>query len=74
MTLANKLLGLHCPIIQKDGNLAINGGEPVMNKSAGRFIHPKITPEIESAVIEQLHETISIYDNSGIFKEFEELL
>ncbi len=72
MTLANKLLGLHCPIIQKDGNLAINGGEPVMNKSAGRFIHPKITPEIESAVIEQLHETISIYDNSGIFKEFEE--
>lgn len=52
--------------------LAINGGNPVMSKEEGRFIHPKITPEIEKAVIEQLNDTISIYDDSNIFKKFEE--
>ncbi len=69
--LANALLGKHCPmnIMNK---LAINGGNPVMDKSEGRFIHPKITKDIEKAVIEQLNDTISIYDNSNIFKKFEE--
>ena len=28
--------------------------------------------KLERAVIEQLHDTISIYDNSNIFKKFED--
>lgn len=71
MQLANNLLGKHCPM-NTVTKLAINGGKPVMNKEEGRFIHPKITKEIEKAVVEQLHDTISIYDNSNIFKKFEE--
>lgn len=51
--------------------LAIYGGNPVMSKEEGRFVHPKITKEIENAVIDQLHRTISIYDNSDIFQKFE---
>lgn len=69
--LANSLLGKHCPMNTID-KLAINGGNPIISKEEGRFIHPKITKEIENAVIEQLHDTISIYDNSNIFKKFEE--
>ena len=69
--LANELLGKHCPM-NTITKLAINGGNPVMSKEEGRFIHPKITPEIEKAVIEQLNDTISIYDDSNIFKKFEE--
>lgn len=72
MTLANKLLGMNCPMSKKDEKLALNGGNPVMDQSEGRFIHPKITKQLEQAVIEQLHDTISIYDNGGIFKKFEE--
>lgn len=71
MQLANNLLGKHCPM-NTVTKLAINGGNPVMTKEEGRFIHPKITKEIEKAVIEQLHDTISIYDNSNIFKKFED--
>lgn len=69
--LANSLLGKYCPMNTID-KLAINGGNPIISKEEGRFIHPKITKEIENAVIEQLHDTISIYDNSNIFKKFEE--
>ena len=52
--------------------LAIDGGTPIMGKEKGKFVHPKITKEIEEAVIDQLHDTISIYDNSNIFKKFED--
>ena len=69
--LANTLLGKHCPM-NTITKLAINGGNPIISKEEGRFVHPKITPEIERAVIEQLHDTISIYDNSNIFKKFED--
>lgn len=71
MSLANRLLGMHCPFIKKDNVLAIDGGRPIMDQSEGRFVHPKITKGIEKAVIEQLYDTISIYDNSNIFKKFE---
>lgn len=67
---ANKLLGKFCPM-NTTNRLAIDGGTPVMTKEEGRFIHPKITKEIEDAVIDQLHDTISIYDNSNIFQKFE---
>ena len=57
----------------EDLKLAINGGKKIFkDDKEGKYVHPKITKEIEEAVIEQLHETISIYDNSNIFKTFEE--
>lgn len=71
MILANKLLGLHCPLMKKEETLAINGGIPIMDQQEGKFIHPKITKNIENAVVEQLYDTISIYDNSNIFQKFE---
>lgn len=43
-----------------------------MKKGEGKFIHPVITPAMEQALIEQAHQTLSIYDRSGIFAEFED--
>lgn len=43
-----------------------------MNQSEGKFIHPVITKNIEKAVIEQLYDTVSIYDKSNIFLKFED--
>lgn len=37
------------------------------------FEWPIITKRIESAVVKQLHENISIYDKSGVFADFENL-
>lgn len=36
------------------------------------FIHPKVTPEAQDAVIEQLHFSTSIYNRSGVIERFEE--
>jgi len=55
----------------KHDTLAAYGGEPV-SSDAVRFDWPRVTPEIEQIVIRQLNETVSIYDNSGVFGEFEE--
>ena len=71
ISLANSLLGRHCPLVKFNNELAINGGVPIMDQQQGRFIHPKITKDIEEAVVEQLNDTISIYDKSNIFKKFE---
>ncbi len=51
--------------------LAIFGGDKIADGSEMRFNWPRITDDTEKAVIKQLHEIISIYDNSGIFGEFE---
>lgn len=51
--------------------LAIFGGEKIAKDNKMKFNWPRITNDIEKAVIKQLHETISIYDDSGIFGEFE---
>ena len=65
-------IGKKCVFSKEDMKLAINGGKKIFkNDTEGKYIHPKITKEIESAVIEQLHDTISIYDNSNIFGKFE---
>ncbi len=70
---ANLLLGEQCPMnTLNHKELAINGGIPIISKEQGRFIHPKITKEIEKVVIHQLHDNISIYDRSNIFKTFED--
>ena len=71
--LANDMLGKACPFYfeKKMKNLAVDGGEAVMQPSEGRFIHPKITNSLINVVTKQLKDTISIYDNSNIFKTFE---
>ncbi len=71
--LANDMLGEACPFYfeSKIRTLAIDGGEPIMQPTEGKFIHPKITNELINIVTNQLKDTISIYDNSNIFKTFE---
>jgi dTDP-4-amino-4,6-dideoxygalactose transaminase len=51
--------------------LAINGGPKVIEPDAARFNWPRITANTEQVVLKQLHEDLSIYDNSGIFGSFE---
>ena len=66
-------IGKKCVFSHEDMKLAINGGEKIFkDDKEGKYIHPRITKEIEEAVIDQLHNTISIYDNSNIFKTFED--
>ncbi len=65
-------IGKNCPLIKTDKVLAINGGPAIFkDMEEGKFIHPKITEEIKEAVLSQLEDTISIYDNSNVFQEFE---
>lgn len=65
-------IGKQCVFNNYDMKLAINGGERIFKDNIeGKYVHPKITKEIEKAVIEQLNDTISIYDNSNIFNKFE---
>ncbi len=52
-------------------SLAIHGGTPVTDPQEARFIWPRLTENSKQAVLRQMDETISIYDNSGIFGEFE---
>lgn len=51
--------------------LAIHGGAPVIDSSRAKFEWPRITDQVQLAVKNQLLDTISIYDNSNIFGEFE---
>lgn len=52
--------------------LAILGGPKTIKIKSPHFLWPPIDKKIEKAVISQLHKSISIYDKSGIFKEFED--
>ena len=54
------------------GKLAIFGGDPVLREGAGCFRWPRVTSDMQAAVIRQLHESMSIYDRSGVFAEFED--
>ena len=71
--LANNVLGKACPFFLKSRmqELAILGGKPLIENNEGKFIHPKITQNIVDEVTAQLKDTISIYNDSNIFKEFE---
>lgn len=51
--------------------LALFGGSKTVNLPSPRFVWPPITKNIEKATLQQLHRSISIYDRSGIFLEFE---
>jgi dTDP-4-amino-4,6-dideoxygalactose transaminase/molybdenum cofactor biosynthesis enzyme MoaA len=66
-------IGKYCIYTKEKKSLAINGGEKIFTfHNEGKFIHPIITPNMEKIVIDQLRDTISIYDKSNIFKKFED--
>jgi len=52
--------------------LAILGGTKTIETKGPHFVWPRITKSVEEAVIRQLHTTVSIYDRSGVIKEFED--
>ncbi len=53
--------------------LAINGGRPtILPTTSNHFVWPIITEDLKTAATEQIDKTISIYDKSGIFAEFEQ--
>jgi perosamine synthetase len=54
--------------------LAIHGGSPAVPPELRQFRHPEITDELRSAVLAQLDEQISIYDNGGVYGELERKL
>lgn len=52
--------------------LAINGGEPCGSAKDLIFSWPRITEEAEKSITNQLYESISIYNKSGVIKKFED--
>ena len=52
--------------------LAINGGSPVIQTKQAHFKWPRVTNATKQAVLNQMETSISIYDQSGIFANFEE--
>lgn len=55
----------------KNSDLAYLGGNPVIRTQGSHYVWPYINKTVEKAVIRQLYKSISIYDRSGIFEEFE---
>ncbi len=56
----------------KKEKLAILGGPKTIKINPPHFVWPPINREVEKAVIKQLYKSISIYDRSGILKDFED--
>ncbi len=54
--------------------LAMFGGSKTINIKSPHFVWPVITRKTERAVLKQLKNSISIYDNSGIIGELEKNL
>jgi dTDP-4-amino-4,6-dideoxygalactose transaminase len=52
--------------------LAILGGSKTVEGSEPHHVWPRITKAVEETVIRQLHSTISIYNRSGVIKDFED--
>lgn len=52
--------------------LALLGGPKTITKSGPHFPWPLVTPAVERAIKEQLYESVSIYDRSGIIAKFED--
>lgn len=51
--------------------IAILGGPRTIETKGPHYVWPRITQDVEQAVIKQLHTTVSIYDRSGVINEFE---
>ena len=54
-----------------DLGLAMNGGDPVSIRRIDP-VWPRITDELTAALITQAHQRISIYDRSGVVRDFED--
>jgi len=52
--------------------LAIKGGKAFIDPKYRNFKHPNITQDCKIAILKQLDEDISIYDNGGVYRKFEE--
>ncbi|MDA9484039.1 hypothetical protein XI07_18880 [Bradyrhizobium sp. CCBAU 11445] len=52
--------------------LALHGGTVVLDQPDPHFVWPVVTEQTRRAINRQLDQTVSIYDRSGIFKEFED--
>lgn len=52
-------------------SLAIHGGEKTVKLQGKHYVWPPITKETEQAVLRQLHQSISVYDKSGIIDRLE---
>lgn len=53
-------------------NLAFFGGPKTISEADAKFVWPVIDGDVEKAVLEQLRDTISIYDRSSVFRRFED--
>lgn len=51
--------------------LAINGGEKTVNIDRPHYVWPNITEKTKNVVLNQLNESISIYNKSGIIEKLE---
>jgi len=56
---------------QIKSSLAILGGKKTLTKPAPHFSWPPVTHKTKQDISKQLSKSISIYDRSGIFEEFE---
>jgi perosamine synthetase len=54
-----------------DAGLAMNGGRPVSSREI-RPVWPRVTDELAAALLAQARKSISIYDRSGIVRDFED--
>ncbi|GLY53593.1 DegT/DnrJ/EryC1/StrS family aminotransferase [Lentzea sp. NBRC 102530] len=54
--------------------LALLGGEPAIRQPRPHFSWPPITEQSKQAVADQLAESVSIYDRSGVVAELEDAL
>lgn len=52
--------------------LAMHGGQAVFQNDEGKFKWPKYDQFDEISIVKQLHDSVSIYDRSGVIKEFED--
>lgn len=51
--------------------LALFGGRKVTEDTGPHFVWPRITEATKAAVMKQMDASVSIYDRSGVFKDFE---
>jgi dTDP-4-amino-4,6-dideoxygalactose transaminase len=58
---------------QNKSILAIKGGKKTIKANGPHYIWPPISKSTDGNVLRQLHKSISIYDRSGIFSEFEDV-
>ncbi len=56
----------------KKNKLAVLGGKRTIDPDKAKYFWPIINSGVEKAVVKQLHTSVSIYNRSGILKEFED--